>query len=164
MKQNIIGIINQMKQIHFGESWIGVNFKNKIKDLSTTDFFYQPNGIHSIAEIISHLTTWRLETILKIKTGCGSITDDDPSNWRSNEELKKIGKAEIIRMHSESLSELLEILENKNNNFFEDLYYDTDFKGNYPYSFVVQGMLHHDLYHLGQIGILIQYIRSNLHE
>ncbi len=39
--------------------------------------------------------------------------------------------------------------------------YDTDFKGNYEYSFVINGMLHHDIYHLRQLGIIINYLKKN---
>ncbi|WP_255420549.1 hypothetical protein [Aquimarina sp. AD10] len=39
-------------------------------------------------------------------------------------------------------------------------YYDTDFKGNYEYSFLLNGMLHHDIYHLGQLGLIIKYLKQ----
>ncbi len=161
MKGLITAIIDQMEQIHQGKGWIGVNFQNKVQGLSDIDFFAQVNGMHSIAEILSHLTTWRVETILKIKTGEGSITDDDPSNWKGNEDLRKVGKDEILRKHVKSLSELIGLLKQKNDDFLDEIYYDTDFKSNYPYDFLIQGMLQHDIYHLGQIALLIKCLKSN---
>lgn len=161
MKQLITVIIDQMEQIHFGKGWIGVNFNDKVQGLPENIFFAQVNGMHSIAEIISHLITWRLETILKIKTGEGSITDDDASNWKPNQELKKMGMDEILLKYAESLSELLCLLKQKNDAFHDQMYYDTDFKSNYPYAFLIQGMLHHDIYHLGQIALLIKYLEAN---
>lgn len=161
MKGLITAIIDQMEQIHQGKGWIGVNFENKVQGLSDIDFFAQVKGMHSIAEIISHLTTWRVETILKIKTGEGSITDDDPRNWKSNEDLRKVGKDEILRKHAESLSKLLGLLKEKNDDFLNEIYYDTDFKSNYRYDFLIQGMLQHDIYHLGQIALLIKCLKSN---
>jgi len=41
------------------------------------------------------------------------------------------------------------------------LYYDTDFKGNFEYGFVINGILHLDIYHLGQLGIIIKYLKKN---
>jgi hypothetical protein len=161
MNELVTAIIDQMEQIHEGNGWIGVNFKKKVCGLSETEFFHRLNGMHSIAEIVAHLSTWRLESILKIKTGKGSITDDDPSNWKSNRILKQIGKEEILLKHHESLLKLLNLLRQKNDDFLSEMYYDTDFKSNYPYSFLVQGMLHHDIYHLGQIGLLIKCQESN---
>lgn len=161
MKQLITAIIDQMEQIHQGDGWIGVNFQKKTKILSESDFFDQTSGLHSIAEIISHLTTWRIEAILKIKTGKGSITDDDPSNWKSIQLLKKIGMEEILRQYNESLFKLIGLLKQENDTFLNEFYYDNDFKGEYHYRFLIQGMLHHDIYHLGQIALLIKCLKSN---
>lgn len=161
MKQLIKEIIDQMEQIHEGKGWIGVNFKNKITGLSENDFFAKVKDMHSIAEIISHLTTWRFETILKIRTGEGSMTDDHPSNWQNNEELRKVGKNGILLKHTESLLELLDLLKQKNDTFLDETYFDTDFKNYYPYTFLIRGMLQHDIYHLGQIGLLIKCLESN---
>ena len=117
-------------------------------------------GMHSIAEIISHLTLWRQETILKIRTGRGSKTDDCPENWLSNEQLLLKGWPSILSEYQNSLKTIIEMLSSKSDDFLEKEYYDTDFKGFYPYSFIIDGMLHHDLYHLGQLGIVIKYLKS----
>ena len=161
MQQLIKTLIDQFEEVHHGYGWIGVNFDKKINDLSPDEFFHQAQGMHSIAEIISHLTVWRKEAILKIKTGQGSMTDDNPSNWKSNKELQRLGKDTILLKHNESLSKLIALLKLKNDTFLKETYFDTDFKGNYPYTFLIHGMLHHDLYHLGQIGLLIKCKQSN---
>lgn len=160
MKKLMTGILDQLKKVHHGHNWIGANFEKRISGLSESEFFQQPQGMHSSAQILSHLTTWRLETILKIKTGKGSITDDDPSNWLSNEELMRMGKEAVLIQFENSLAELLQVLNEKNDSFLDEIYYDTDFKDHYPYAFVIEGMLHHDLYHLGQLGLVIKCLQS----
>ena len=110
--------------------------------------------MHSVAEIISHLTTWRKETHIKIKTGKGSITDSHPSNWQSNDVLKRMGKGQLVMQYRKSLLPIIELLRTKNDTFLQETYFDTDFKDYYSYQFVIKGMLHHDVYHLGQIGLL----------
>ena len=157
----INNLIFQMEQIQKGKNWVGVNFETIINPLSETDFFYQPRRMHSAAEIISHLTIWREEAILKIETGQGSISDDDPSNWKTNDELKSLGKDRILLAYNTSLKELLQLLKDKSDDFLEDIYYDTDFKDYYSYGFLINGMLHHDLYHLGQLGLVIKILNSN---
>ena len=156
-------IIAQLIQIQRGKNWIGVSFEQKINSLTEDQFFYQPNHLHSIAEIVSHLTTWRKETIIKLETGKGTITDDHPSNWQSVGALKAVGKHQLVRKYEESLVQLIRQLKNKNDTFLNESYFDTDFKAYYPYSFVVNGMLQHDLYHLGQIGLLIKLQEVNIH-
>jgi len=162
MRILIDDLIAELLQIQRGKNWIGVNFQQKLKSLSEEEFYHQENGMHSIAEIISHLITWRKETIIKINTGKGTITDDHPSNWQSNEGLKSIGKHQLLRKYEESLVQLVEPLRRKNDSFLDETYFDTDFKGYYPYSFVLKGMIHHDLYHLGQIGLIIKLMKARI--
>ncbi len=153
-------IIEQLIEIQNGKIWIGSSYESKLKDIDDHLVFIRPaQDLHSIAEIISHLTLWRNEAILKIKTGKGSKTDDCEENWLSNEKLKPKGWAEIKSEYDHTLSELIALLNEKNDSFLEKEYYDTDFKGNFKYSFLLNGMLHHDIYHLGQLGIVIKYLK-----
>ena len=156
MTHLIQSFIDQIEQVHSGNGWIGVNFKKKISELNETQFFFKTKGTHSIAEIVSHLNTWRQEAVLKIITGKGSITDKDPSNWLPNQQLLVLGMNKILHEYDKSLSLLLKELREKDDSFLRDIYYDTDFKDNYPYIFLIQGMLQHDLYHLGQIALLLK--------
>lgn len=153
-------IIQQYQEIQQGKSWIGSTYTSKLSQVDENDFFIRPiEGLHSIAEIISHLTLWRKETILKIQTGKGSKTDDCEENWLSNDKLESLGWQYIKSEYDKTLTDLIDLLQSKEDTFLDEHYYDTDFKGDYPYSFIINGMLHHDLYHLGQIGIIIKYLK-----
>ena len=160
MKQRINDIVIQMTEIQNGKPWIGSNFSNKIKNFQEEDFFRRPiRQMHSIAEIISHLTTWRNETLIKLKTGTGSLSDDDPSNWKSPDLLKSMGQKRILEEYDQSLFGILSFLERQNDHFLQEMYYDGDFKGEYSYAWLLQGMLHHDIYHLGQIGYIVKFLK-----
>ena len=75
MKTNLNSLIFQLKETKSGKPWIGSSFDRKLSTLNNEEFFRRPlPNLHSVAELISHLTIWRKETVLKIKTGEGSIT------------------------------------------------------------------------------------------
>ncbi len=138
---------------------MGTNFNKKLAHITQDSAFIRPKpNLHSVAEIISHLTTWRKETILKIETGEGSITDDTEENWLANDKLEEVGWDTILSSYRDTLSELIALLEIRDDSFLKEKYYDTDFKDYYEYRFVVYGMLHHDIYHLGQLGIIIKFL------
>ena len=163
MKKLLKNIIKQLKDFEKGKIWIGTNYNEKLNSISEKDVFIRPfPNLHSISEIISHLTVWRNETILKIKTGEGSITDDCEENWLTNDKLIEKGWNKIISEYKDSLSELIEILETKDDSFLNEKYFDTDFKDYFEYQFVVYGMLHHDIYHLGQLGIIIKLLKEGI--
>ncbi len=162
MKYLIENIIQQLIEVQNGKLWIGGNFESKLNQVDENSAFLRPNGnLHSVAEIISHLTLWRKETILKIQTGKGSKTDDCEENWLDNNKLKTLGWDKIRSDYDRTLLELIELLKLKEDDFLKELYYDTDYKGNYEFRFVINGMLHHDIYHLGQLGIIIKRLKES---
>ena len=162
MKTNLNSLIFQLKETKSGKPWIGSSFDRKLSTLNNEEFFRRPlPNLHSVAELISHLTIWRKETVLKIKTGEGSITDKDPLNWQDLESLKIVGRKKLMEDFDQSLDDIIDLLQDKNDDFLDQCYYDTDFKDTYPYSFVLLGMLHHDLYHLGQIGIIVKFLNDS---
>tara|TARA_R110002051_G_scaffold34256_3_gene76311 strand:+ start:28716 stop:29216 length:501 start_codon:yes stop_codon:yes gene_type:complete len=162
MRIRIENSIQQLEDIQFGKLWMGANFSTKIKAIDEKSAFTRPHeNLHSVAEILSHLTLWRKETILKIQTGEGSKTDECEENWLTNDQLKIVGWQYIKTEYNNTLTSLIKLLKFKDDAFLDKEYYDTDFKGNYKYSFVINGMLHHDIYHLGQLGIIIKYLKKN---
>jgi hypothetical protein len=161
MKILIENIIGQLRAVQEATNWMGTNFDKKLRLIEEDEAFKHPvPGLHSVAEIISHLTVWRKETILKVKTGKGSITEEAEANWLPELRLKKIGWNRIKSEYRNSLTELIELLQTREDNFLDQKYYDTDFKGYYPYKFVIDGMLHHDIYHLGQLGIIVKFLKQ----
>ncbi len=153
-------IISQLLEIQEAKTWVGENFSKKLAMVDETEVFTRPlPNLHSIAEIISHLTIWRKETILKIKTGRGALTDDSKENWLTNDILIEVGWREILKQYRDTLVEIISLLENKEDTFLVEKYYDNDFKGMYEYRFLLNGMLHHDVYHLGQLGIIIKLLK-----
>ncbi|WP_109301235.1 DinB family protein [Aquimarina sp. AU474] len=162
MKYLVNNIIQQLEEIQNGKLWIGSTFNSKLKLIDENTVFLRPiENLHSVAEIISHLTLWRKETILKIQTGKGSKTDDCEENWLTNDQLKPLGWKKIKSEYDNTLFKLIDLLKSKDDEFLNEEYYDTDFKGNYEYRFVINGMLHHDIYHLGQLGIIVKYLKEN---
>jgi len=157
----IQSIIDQLRDVQAGKLWMGGNYERKLAQVDEASVFKRPiRDLHSVAEIISHLTLWRKETILKVKTGKGSKTDDCEENWLGNEALQRIGWPALLQEYQNTLTELIDLLATKDDSFLEKKYYDTDFKGDYPYSFVLNGMLHHDIYHLGQLGLIIKFLKN----
>lgn len=161
MNKQINSIIRQLTEVHNGLIWAGTSYNKKLSQLKENQMFVRPlPSVHSIAEIIAHIISWRKDTILKLKTGKGELKDVHPENWRSNDELKTIGWEKIQEEDKSTLRELLKLLQDKDDTFLDEYYYDPEFGGNYPYSFVLEGMLHHDIYHLGQIGLVIKLLKE----
>src|SRR5690606_27515784 len=116
-----------------------------------------------VAELIAHLTAWNRDTILKIQNGKGELMDSDEQNWPENNDLKRLGWKTVIQEYEESLFQVISVLQDKQDSFLNEKYFDQDFDGEFNYSFAIDGMLHHTIYHLGQMGLIIKLVKEGRH-
>jgi len=151
-------IIEQLKDVQNGITWYDDNIEKKISQITEKQAFLRPiPEIHSVAELVSHIWVWRMDTIRRLNGLESKLTVESPENWKNNEELKETGweklKADLI----DSQKELVEFLTDKDDAYLEE----TKYKEKYTLKYLVEGILHHDLYHLGQIGITIKLLKIN---
>lgn len=138
------------------EPWFGDGFRSKIDQLSNAEAFSKPlPSIHSVAELISHCTEWKKEGINQLKGNLPVLGMESADNWKTNEALKKAGWEKIRKDFYATVKELVSILETKNDDFLEELTADK----RYTNRFLLEGLLDHDVYHLGQIAITIKLIQ-----
>ena len=158
MRVRIDHIIRQLKEIRNGKPWIYDTFEIKFNDPNEENAFSRPlPTLHSAAEIMQHLISWRKVTIEKLLTGKGEKIRDD---WTDNEKLEKSGWARLLEDFDSTLDQFIEVIESKQDEFLETTYYDADYQEEKSFSFIVEGMLHHDLYHMGQLGLVIKFLKE----
>lgn len=161
MKILINHIIAQFQNIHFGNNWFGQGYKVKLQDLAMEHRFERPYPtIHAVAELLAHSTAWRRDAILKIREGKGELTEASEDDWQGLEKLKEKGWETIISEYLSSVERLLELLNLKDDEFLETHYHDPEFAGDFPYSFAINGILQHDIYHLGQMGLVVKMLKE----
>ena len=57
MKKVIENIIGQFEEIQQGKPWIGSTYQKKLNQVNEDEYFIRPiPDLHSVSEIISHLT------------------------------------------------------------------------------------------------------------
>jgi uncharacterized damage-inducible protein DinB len=153
----INNIIRQLKEIQDGSLWFDQCFKEKIDGLSDEQVFKRPiPAIHSVAEHISHIIEWRKECLLRFK---GQRTDlmNSPDDWKGNDELGKMCWHNLKNAFYQSTITLIDALQDHDDAYLETKFADT----NYNFHYLVEGIIQHDLYHLGQIGITIKLVKTN---
>lgn len=150
--ENIIG---QLKDVQNGITWYDDNLERKIEPVSEEQAFKRPlPEIHSVAELVYHIWVWRMDAIRKLKGLESTLTIESPENWKSNEELKRIGWVKLKTDLNKSQMELVEYLTDKDDGYLEN----NRLEGEYTLKYLIEGIIHHDLYHLGQLGITIKLL------
>ena len=77
-------------------------------------------------------------------------------DWKDTIALSEIGWTNLKNLFYESTVTLISALEKQDDTYLETKFLDTD----YNFHYLIEGIIQHDLYHLGQIGITIKILNS----
>lgn len=157
MSQLLIkNIIRQLKELQDGSLWFDQCFKDKINNLTDEEAFTKPlPQLHSVAEHLSHIIEWRKECLLRFKQERTDLMNS-PDDWKDSNTLREIGWENLKNTFYESTIILINALEKQDDSFLETPFRDTD----YNFHYVTEGILQHDLYHLGQMGVTIKLLNK----
>jgi uncharacterized damage-inducible protein DinB len=137
-------IRKQLERTYAGDAWHGPSLRKVLEEIDPAKASARPiAGAHSAAELAAHILAWRHETLRRLegKGGDAPVEGDwpDPAPWR-----------ELLAKLDRSQEDLLEAVSG-----LKEEVLDEKVKGR-PESYYVllQGIIHHDLYHAGQISLL----------
>lgn len=150
--------IRQFEEIYDGPTWLGESFIDKLGPLSEAQAFEKPLPyIHSVAEVVSHVLEWRKEVLYRLQTHTRSLEMHDPLDWRDPDELKQLGWPQLKEELDEIQQSLLAFLRQKNEDWL-----NVGFPNEAPLTngTLIEGLIHHDIYHLGQIGLIIRMVKG----
>lgn len=155
-------IIQQLKDVQTADLWIDENFEKKLTQVNSTTAFDRPiPQMHSIAELASHLIEWRREVLNRLRGNPQGLEMSDAANWRTNEELKIRGWEMLLSDFQATQQNIITFLEGKDDTFLHTAYLHANPTLPHDYKYLLTGLIHHDLYHMGQMGITIKFLKEN---
>jgi uncharacterized damage-inducible protein DinB len=137
-------IIRQLERAFNGPAWHGpsvIETLNKVNEDSSQNKF---KDSHTLIQLIAHMVAWRKFVIEKLN-GNDAYDVSDEQNFPSLNDLKE----EIHQLKFTQLK-LVKAIEN----FPEEKLREKVPTREYSFQTMLHGILHHDLYHLGQIALL----------
>ncbi len=149
--------INQLGQLYEGGGWNDESFLEKLKGVNNNTAFIQPvHGKHCVAEILWHSIYWRTVLIKQIKGDSKFRKDTEKEqNFLPLEILKQKGWNSLVNEFKNSQQLLIDLLKERNDDFL----YEESSQGK-SFDYQIEGIIHHDIYHLGQIGFVISLLKS----
>ncbi len=146
--------LKKLLKDHFnGEPWIDVAIINSLKGLKTKDAAKNIHGLNSIWQIVNHMICWR-ETLLKRIQGEHIPSPADNYFFEIKDRSAAAWNAAIKHL-KESQKNLLDFLSKEMK--------DPDQRSthsNYSQYELIQGVLQHDAYHLGQIVLIRKMLKA----
>ncbi len=148
--------IRHLNELTRGDAWLDESFQKKLRPVDESNAFLRPMpDLHSVAELISHMTEWKNSVLSILKGGRRTLTMKSPDNWRTNDQLRSVGWNALQQRFFDIQDELIAFLQTVDDDHLLKLV--SEKSGDY--NKMLTGIIDHDLYHLGQLGITIKYLK-----
>ena len=146
MKTETEKIISLLKRTFDRGAWHGPSVMEALKGIEADQAKQRLGTTHSIMELVAHMTSWRQYVISRIQ-GNNSFTITDDMNFPKREDWNNV----LEELYA-SQEELLELIESFPVYKLSELVPASPF--NYTYYTLLNGIIHHDVYHSGQIMLI----------
>lgn len=144
-------IIRLLKKTFEKGAWYGPSVKEVLDQLHEGSADKRLQNTHSIAELINHMTAWRTFVIHKIN-GDPDYQVDDERNFPDSSDWKK-----AIAGLEKSQQELINAIQLLPDSRLGELVPHVQYR--YTFYTLLHGIIHHDIYHLGQIQLINKAVR-----
>jgi len=147
-------LIQQLTEVYSGSPWYGDSVRQKLDSILPEAAFHKTlPDIHSIAEIVAHMTVWRQAIVEWIRGNEDyQVPLDSEADWNRYETLQAMGWERLRADLDRTQQELISLLQTRTDAFLQE----TIGPKKYTFGFMLDGIIQHDIYHLGQIGLLLR--------
>ena len=146
MERELKHLVKMLQHTFEKNAWHGPAVKEVLENVTESDAQKRLPDSHSIIELVAHMAAWRIFVVKKLQGNIEyKVTDEmnfpTPTEWSKT----------VVEL-DESQARLLEALKG----FDSSKLYDPVPHGSYNYNFytLLHGIIHHDLYHTGQIALI----------
>lgn len=160
MNSRILHLIESLNNTFQGNPWYGDSLMHQLKyiDIQLVNKTLK-NSKNSIAILIQHLINWRIFAIEKLnKNEAFDIEMNSKDDWKIITIKTQDEWDALLNELIATQNQIIDILKHQKSDTF--LAQKTRGK-TYTLEFLVEGVIQHDLYHLGQIGLLNAYFKSS---
>ena len=147
--KEILQITAQFKDLYEGDPWYGRNAKALLAMADENKIFQKKSGEHSILELLWHMITWREFVVDRLQHSQKmQLEYFEKNDWRELDHEDKTLWPQGIERLKETQEQILSLLKERN----DDLLDEPVRERTYNYRKLLQGIIEHDIYHLGQIA------------
>ena len=156
MNNEILHIIEQLRDAFEGDPWYGRSLKALLSEVNEDIAFERPSGQHSILELVWHMVNWRAFTVACIaKDGTKPLSSFEENDWQVLDHADKSLWQKGLKDLYQSQEELVQLLQGLQDSILEETVPDR----NYNFRKLFDGIVQHDVYHLGQIAYLTKLLK-----
>jgi uncharacterized damage-inducible protein DinB len=138
------GIIKSLEDTYDGEAWHGPSIKKILSEIPPEKCDLRIGNGHSILELVLHMVAWRSFVVHKLQ-GDKDFDINDETNFPKGKNWHQ-----ALEELEGSQEQLLKAIASFDKQKLQDLVPHRK----YSFHKLLHGIIHHDLYHLGQITMI----------
>lgn len=152
MDNNIKQLILKLQESFDGKPWFGESLMTKLNSVDVNKVNDLPlSSQNSISRLVQHIINWRIFAIKKLQGDKDfDIEQNDTNDWTdiliNNEEDWNKLKVKL----QDTQDKIIRLLSSKDNSFLIQQVSGRQ----YNFQYLIEGLIQHDIYHLGQIGLV----------
>jgi uncharacterized damage-inducible protein DinB len=144
-------ILDQLKRAYEGNAWHGPSVREALDGITAAQAHARPlQNAHSIWELVHHIVVWESVGRRRLEGDRAAVDISSPEDWPPADDLSEAAweqaKAALDRGH-EALRKAISGLD-------ESRLDEPILEGLSTAYVTLHGVIHHDLYHAGQIAML----------
>lgn len=149
-------IKKRMRIVYNGQPWYGKSVKRVLSDITPKQAVAKPeNGAHSIAELVSHMIEWRRLVQKRLSGDADYEVDQKESfRWQNYGETPENAWQNILEALDNNQKDLLDYISEITSDKLDESVPNRD----YRFRDLIEGVIQHDIYHLGQIVLIHKYV------
>jgi uncharacterized damage-inducible protein DinB len=139
-----------LRSVYRGPAWHGPSISENLKGIEAAQAASHPiSGAHSIWEIVHHVTAWERE-VVQFLGGKPHVTMQGEEDWPPVKDTSEEAWEKTVTDLRAAHTALADAIKRFNEDDLEKIVPGRDF----PWFIVLHGIIHHSLYHSGQIAML----------
>lgn len=145
----------ELQEVFEGTPWYGNSLSTYLQEISPEVLVFTFEGSHSIGQILDHMVVWRNFVLDKLAGRDTTIEVGAEEDWEhrsyTEKDLSRLFGA--IRATQKSLIRTLD-------GETDDLLHTSVPGKEYSFAYLLKGLIQHDIYHLGQLYLLIKIAKG----
>jgi uncharacterized damage-inducible protein DinB len=150
MNKELRSIIRNMENVLHGQPWYGDAVVPMLKKIHPAVVYTNPKNSHAAIEIVYHMIAWMHFAVDAVNgNDVQGAIGEIPQNWRGIDPKVHTWNAALQELEA-THAELIALLNTKDDAFLKEMLPNRE----YNYRFLLNGLIQHNIYHLGQIAYL----------
>lgn len=145
--ESIKNISKIIERVYSGKPWHGPSITEVLKDIDDSNAGKKTGSSHSIVQLVLHMVAWR-NFVTKRLLGDTEYELSENQNFPPETDW-----ASALHALEDSQSALLKAI----NTVDANKLHETVSNRKYDFFILLHGIIHHDIYHIGQIQLIKKY-------